>query len=189
LREHRSSPQDPRAGSLPLGGLIELTLMHTGAQLRDLVGRGAELGRDGQRELEGLRHRAVRAKEVERTGRAQRSSVEQRGQAVDAGPVVSALDEVIGDWIGKDPALSDQHAALDLRLVARLARPRRQDRRRVMLRPILARALDRRLEATCGYGLTWVATPISTVAQPGHAVDERDIDRRARFAITSPRAR
>jgi hypothetical protein len=37
---------DPRAGSLSLGGLIELTLMHTGAQLGDHVGSGAELGRE-----------------------------------------------------------------------------------------------------------------------------------------------
>jgi hypothetical protein len=40
-----AAPQDPRAGSLSLGGLIELPLMHTGAQLGDHVGRGAELGR------------------------------------------------------------------------------------------------------------------------------------------------
>jgi hypothetical protein len=78
LREHRASPQDPRAGSLSLGGLIELTLMHTGAQLGDHVGRGAELGGDGQRELEGLGHRASGRKKwsgrVARSGRPWRSA-------------------------------------------------------------------------------------------------------------------
>src|SRR5690242_15204799 len=44
-------------------------------------------------------------------------------------------------------SLGDLHTDLDLRLVARLRRPRRQDRRRVVLRPLLVRALDRRLVA------------------------------------------
>src|SRR5262245_13388359 len=47
----------------------------------------------------------------------------------------------------EDPALSDEHACLDLRLVSRARRSRRQNRRRVVVRPLLVRALDGRLVA------------------------------------------
>jgi hypothetical protein len=50
---------------------------------------------------------------VERPGRAQRPSVEERGETVDARPVVSALDEVIDDGIGRgvDQLVKDRFAA------------------------------------------------------------------------------
>ena len=47
----------------------------------------------------------------------------------------------------EDPALRDLHADLDLRLVARVRRPRRQHHRAVVLRQLLVRALDPRLVA------------------------------------------
>ena len=50
----------------------------------------------------------------------------------------------------QDPALDDQHRDLDLGLVARLAHPRRQDRRAVVRGEILVGAIDPRLVAAGG---------------------------------------
>jgi hypothetical protein len=54
-------------------------------QLSDQLGGRAELGWDRQRDLKRIGHRAIWSKEVQRTGRAKRPSMQQCGETVDAG--------------------------------------------------------------------------------------------------------
>lgn len=53
-----------------------------------------------KRDLQRLWHRAIGTKEVQGSRRTQPAAVEQRGQTVDAGPVVGPLDQVVQHWVG-----------------------------------------------------------------------------------------
>ena len=63
------------------------TLYVSGEESAAQVRRRAELGGQGERQLERIGHRAVGPEEVQGPRRAQRPSGQQRSQAVDAGPV------------------------------------------------------------------------------------------------------
>jgi hypothetical protein len=79
---HRAPTQHATPGARPLGCALDLDGAYPVAQLRQHLGGGSKLGRDGQRQLERIGHRAVGPEEVHRARRAQGSPGQQRRQAV-----------------------------------------------------------------------------------------------------------
>src|SRR5213078_1381383 len=88
------------ASTLPVRGAVELERAYAVAQIGEHDVSRPQLGRDRQRDLVRFGHGAMRAEEVQRPRRTQRAALEQRGEAIDPGPVMDPLDQVIEDRIG-----------------------------------------------------------------------------------------
>ena len=100
LREHGAAAQHTTTSTLPVRGAVELERAYAVAQIGEHDVSRPQLGRDRQRDLVRFGHGAMRAEEVQRPRRTQRAAVEQRGEAIDPGPVMDPLDQVIEDRIG-----------------------------------------------------------------------------------------
>src|SRR6188474_3242636 len=114
LREYGAASKHAPACARALGRAFGFNGADAVPELRSHLSRCPKRWRYRQRELDGVRHRAVAPKEVPRPGSAQASAREERRQAVDAGPVVDALDEVVEDGVGRDVhQLVDHGLAVD----------------------------------------------------------------------------
>ena len=95
LLEHGAPAEHAPAAASSLRLVLGLDGPHTFAQLREHLGLGPELGRDRESHRDLLGHRPVHPVEVPRSLRTQAAPRQQRGQAVDTGPVVDPVDQVV----------------------------------------------------------------------------------------------
>ena len=100
MLEHSAPAEPPPAGPLSLRLALGLDRLHAIPQLREHLRFGPELGGDREPQLDLLGHRPVRPEEVPRPPRMQAAPRQKRGQAVDARPVVHAVDQVVLHRVG-----------------------------------------------------------------------------------------
>jgi hypothetical protein len=101
LCEHRSATQDSTTRAHSFGRALDLDGAYPIMQLREHLGRRPKLARDGEHQLDRIRHRALGSEEVQRPRRSQPPARQQCRKAVDTRPMVHTIHQIVLHRVGR----------------------------------------------------------------------------------------